>query len=357
MTLAVATRRATGALLLGLGGLAVIAAASPARADSSDPRAVAALERAVQAAHELTYRGTQYVATYSSDGSSSVALDVRHLAGRGSVITALSPDAAEGSVWSADARLPGTAELAVPGLDGGALQLLQQTYDLQLDEDQPLCVVARRQDGKPAARFWLDPSSGLLVRREVYDSRGRVVRSSALVDLKVSPVATATAVPAAVPPALSLMAATSERRLSLDEVSALGRRGWVVPRVLPGQLVLYDVRMHGSGDRAVVHLGYSDGLTTMSVFEQRGRLDRAAVEGWQHTTVSGATMWFDASAVPTRAVWTSRGRVWTVLADAPVESIRDVVGQLPHDQPHHRGFWARIGHGLARLASWLNPFD
>lgn len=354
MTLATGARRATGVLLLGLGGFALVAAAAPAHADGSDPRAVAALARAAQAAHEQSYRGTQYVATYSPSGSSSVVIDVQHTAGDGSVLTVLSPQAGGGSVWTADARLPGTAELAVPGLDGGSLQLLQQTYDLQLDPAEPLCVVARRQDGRAAARFWLDAHTGLLVRREVYDTHGKVVRSSALVNLRLSKPA---AVLASAPPAMSLLAASNERRLDLQEISALGHRGWTVPRVLPGQLVLYDVRMHGEDNAAVVHLSYSDGLTTLSVFEQRGQLDKSAVKGWRHSKVSGATVWWDAAAVPTRAVWTSRGRVWTVLTDAPMESVRDVVGRLPHDKPHHRGFWERIGHGLARLASWLNPFD
>jgi len=353
------TRRTTGVVLLGLGGLALIASAMPAHADGSDPRAVAALERAAEAAHLQSYRGTQYVATYSSAGSSSVVLDVQHAAGEGSVIRVLSPAAGGGSVWTPDARLPGTAELAVPGLDGGSLRLLQQTYDLQLDYTQELCVVARRQDGRPAARFWLDAKSGLLVRREVYDADGRVVRASALLDLQLgaAKAAKATEVTADAQPLMSLMAQTTERRLDLQEVDALAARGWKVPRVLPGQLVLYDARMDGEGSAATLHLSYSDGLTTLSVFEQRGRLDTAVVKGWHHSKVSGARVWWDATAVPTRAVWTSRGRVWTVMTDAPMDAVRGVVDKLPHDKPHHRGFWERIGHGLARLASWLNPFD
>lgn len=351
-------RRATGAVLLGLGGFALLAGALPAHATSSDPRAVAALERAAVAAREQTYRGTHYIATYSSSGSSSVVVDVHHTAGEGSVLTVVSPSGSSGPMWTSDNRLPGTAELAVPGIDGGSLRLLQQTYDLQFESGQRLCVVARHQDGRAAARFWLDAISGLLVRREVYDAEGRVVRSSALLDLRLSPAGQAATVTAAsAQPPISLMARSSERRLDLQQVTALSAGGWTIPRVLPGQLVLYDVRMLGEGDGATVHLSYSDGLTTLSVFEQRGRLDTDAVDGWERTKVGGATVWWDASALPTQAVWTSRGRVWTVLTEAPMSSVREVVERLPHDQPPRRSFWERIGHGLARLASWLNPFD
>lgn len=351
-------RRATGAVLLGLGGVALLASALPAHADSSDPRAVATLERAAVAAREQTYRGTHYIATYSSAGSSSVVVDVQHIAGEGSVLTVVSPSAGDSALWTSDHRLPGTAELAVPGIDGGSLRLLQQTYDLHLEAGVEPCVVARRQDGRPAARFWVDPGSGLLVRREVYDAEGQVVRASALLGLQLSDARRpAAATTLAMQPPMSLMAQSSERRLGLQQVGALTASGWTIPRVLPGQLVLYDVRMHGEGAGATVHLSYSDGLTTLSVFEQHGRLDKAAVETWERDTIGGATVWWDASALPTQAVWASRGRVWTVLTDAPVDAVREVVQKLPHDQPPRRGFWERIAHGLARLASWLNPFD
>jgi sigma-E factor negative regulatory protein RseB len=329
----------------GLGGIALLA--NPAFARTSDPQAVAALERAATAAHALSYGGVQYVSTYSSAGSSSVILDVQHMAGRGSVVTVASSSGDRTSVYASDAPLPGTSDLAVAGVDGAALRLLQQTYDLELEG--PSCVVARLPDGRAAGRFWLDPTSGLVVRREVYDAGGRVARASAFVDLRLTTPKVAVA-------ARSLVAEVAERRLGQDELTRLASDGWTVPRVLPGQLLLYDARMD-DGASPVVHLGYSDGLSTVSVFEQRGRLDKAAVRGWTKHKVDGADVWWDASAVPTRAVWSAHGRVWTVVADASSEAVRAVVSRLPHEKPEHRGFWSRIGHGLARLLSWLNPFD
>lgn len=358
VTVSPCVRRSTSLLLIGFSGLTLLAA--PAGAATSDPRAVAILQRAAAAAHLQGYAATQYVSTYSSTGaSSSVVLTVRHDAGEGSMITVASPSGAKSSVWSSDNRLAGTAELAVQGLNGGSLHLLQQTYSLELDPDGSYtCVLARRADGIVAARFWIDHDSGLVVRREVYDASGRVVRASALLNLELTgpqPLTTPAVLSHSAP--LSLTAQSSERKLDMSEVAELADRGWALPRVLPGQLVLYDVRMQGEGDDAVVHLSYSDGLSTLSLFEQRGRLDASAVAGWRQSKVDGARMWWDDGAVPSRAVWSSRGRVWTVLTDLPVEALTSVVSELPHDKPAHRGFWARLGHGLARLASWINPFD
>jgi len=46
--------------------------------------------------------------------------------------------------------------------------------------------------------------------------------------------------------------------------------------------------------------------------------------------------------------------VYTVIADAPPQTVADVIGKLPHDEPP--GFWKRISHGFARLAHIVNPF-
>jgi sigma-E factor negative regulatory protein RseB len=46
--------------------------------------------------------------------------------------------------------------------------------------------------------------------------------------------------------------------------------------------------------------------------------------------------------------------VYTLMADAPAQTVEAVVGVLPHDGP--AGFWKRMSRGLVRLASWANPF-
>jgi sigma-E factor negative regulatory protein RseB len=52
--------------------------------------------------------------------------------------------------------------------------------------------------------------------------------------------------------------------------------------------------------------------------------------------------------------WSSRGMVYTVMVDAPADTVNAVVGVLPHDTP--TGFWKRMSRGIVRLASWVNPF-
>jgi len=90
----------------------------------------------------------------------------------------------------------------------------------------------------------------------------------------------------------------------------------------------------------------------VSVFEQRGHL-AAELAGWQRTTVNGHVV-FVGEPDRRSLTWSSRGMVYTVMADAPVQTVDAVVGVLPHDGP--AGFWKRMSRGLVRLASWVNPF-
>ncbi len=102
----------------------------------------------------------------------------------------------------------------------------------------------------------------------------------------------------------------------------------------------------------MLDLGYSDGLAVVSVFEQRGGL-AATLAGWRKTTVNGQVI-FVAEPDGRSLSWSSRGMVYTLMADAPPQTVNAVVGALPHDGP--TGFWKRMSRGLVRLASWVNPF-
>jgi sigma-E factor negative regulatory protein RseB len=119
-------------------------------------------------------------------------------------------------------------------------------------------------------------------------------------------------------------------------------------------MVLYDVRRRTDASGSVLHLSYSDGLSTLSVFAQDGRLDASQLTGWRSMTMGGPVYLHD-DGLARRIAWTGGDRVYTVVTDAPPSTLATLVAAWPHKQPH-RGFWGRIGHGLQRLGSWLDPF-
>jgi hypothetical protein len=51
--------------------------------------------------------------------------------------------------------------------------------------------------------------------------------------------------------------------------------------------------------------------------------------------------------------WSAGGFVYTLVADAPMATVSQVVAALPDNGGP--GFWVRMARGLRRLVSWLNP--
>ena len=118
-----------------------------------------------------------------------------------------------------------------------------------------------RAPTQPAARFWLDRETGLVLRREVYDESGRITRASAFVEITVGE------------------ADGLQRRRTVGEGHATGRvawptrstrprlqrmrdHGWHCPDKLPPSLQLVDARRGGGEYDGIVHLSYSDGLAS-----------------------------------------------------------------------------------------------
>jgi sigma-E factor negative regulatory protein RseB len=99
----------------------------------------------------------------------------------------------------------------------------------------------------------------------------------------------------------------------------------------------------------VVDLGYSDGLSDISLFVQRGTLAPKMV-GWQPFSLGGHLVFVAEHCI----MWAGQGFVYTVIADAPPRTVEAVVATLPRNTAP--GFISRIGRGLSRMASLVNPF-
>jgi hypothetical protein len=127
-------------------------------------------------------------------------------------------------------------------------------------------------------------------------------------------------------------------------------RGWRFPRALPGHLELFAADNTSPG---YLYLGYSDGLSVVSVFIQSGVLDEERLRGWHAEQRSGHTIWIRDSAGQ-ETIWASGGHVYTVFADAPADMVDAVVAALPHEPVPD--LWTRLGRGANRLLSWVNPF-
>lgn len=324
----------------------------------SDPQAQALLQRAVAAENGTVYQGVEYLLvtgdgdtddpnhSTSTAGSMSEVLNVTHLPGQGTVL-----------VEDADNGIPERAAFSAAANDTDSsrpnllLGLLSRSYQLVLGPGAVVAgrytrqVVARRADGSVAARFWIDAASGLLLRRDTLSPTGALVRRSEFVQVAMS---------ASSPKHLPVMLpAPTGQAMSDSDLNSWRGRGWPCPRVLGG-LSLFDARTVPDGDVPVLHLSYSDGLSTVSVFVQPGFLDPAGVAATSAATVGGQPVRVRAGE-PREVVWSSGGYVITVVADAPASTVAAVVTGLPH-AGQAAGGWSRVERGVGRVVSWFNPF-
>lgn len=343
-------------VVVALAGASLLAVGTPGLAAArEDPEQAAALEMltdAAQASRSLSYTGTQYVATWGPAQTTTTLVEVEHRPGRGAHVRPTD----EGDV--------GEPVLLPDGeLDEQLLEVLRDRYVLRLAGEgrctgRTAHVVEAHRPGERgpeavAGRFWLDADTGLLLRREVFDAEGRRLRSSAFLDLEVR----ASSAPALVPALLRGPAPDHDAWTALP-ASRLRGSGQPVPEELPGGFALFEVGVRDHGGGQVVHLAYSDGLSTTSLFSQPGELGSSPPDGFGPATVAGRPVWAHLGA-PQRMVWAGGGRVWTLVSDAPQDAVSAAVGALPHEPvPSADDGWrARLARGVARLAAALNPFS
>jgi sigma-E factor negative regulatory protein RseB len=319
----------------------------------SDPEALRQLRNAESAARTTPYEGTQFITAWSRSGMATTSLvKVVHVPGDGTRMRVQSTTADQGGQMfeADDSQRSG----GLTGYTPKMLDLLERNYAVVRAgqgevSGRPTSVIeARRADGTAAGRFHIDRQTGLMLRRELLDQQGREVNLTFFTEIRPS-VPKAQFVTASAPRTVEMPWA---HQLAGADLGSLRYQGWPVHSALPDRLSLYDARQL-DGEGPVVHLSYSDGLSVVSVFVQRGTLDASSVVHWRKATRGGRTVYLR-DTVQQRAMWASRGYVFTVLADAPPPVVDNAVAALPHGDT---GFWGRLGRGMNRLSSWANPFD
>jgi sigma-E factor negative regulatory protein RseB len=342
-------------------GASASAAAAAGRTSPAFPRrhssALAArlLVQAASAAVLTSYQGEEIVSPWGSTGTTELVSDIWHISGGQTVTRTLATGPAASAQPYLSADNDGQEPEGVLGVTTALVGLLETHYIVVYagsgagPDNRPTQIVeAYRDDGSLAARFWLDDATKLPLEREVFDSSTHLISEDVFFNVQFGnqvPVVAPAGGPAD-------PQGPWANPLPAGQLLALRGRGWLVRPVLPDGLSLFTGAQTQTSTGTVLDLGYSDGLSVISLFEQRGNL-APKLAGWQKITV-GSDVIYAAGPNQRSLTWSSRGIVYTVLADAPSQTVDDVIGALPHDTPP--GFWKRMTRGLARLASWVNPF-
>jgi hypothetical protein len=184
--------------------------------------------------------------------------------------------------------------------------------------------------GRLRERVYLDPMSGLLLRREMLDARGEPYRSVGYLTIAPSQA-----------PAPATPRSRAREPLPTGSVAAPYR----APRRLgDGYQLLGSYQKRGA-----VHLFYSDGLHGLSVFEQRGRLGPWG-RGGRAVELMGRTVRAYSTAAGEAAVWEGDGIVYTIVSDGSWQDLAAAARALPHSA--RSGRLRKVAEVVVSLFRW-----
>ena len=313
------------------------------------------LQGAAAACQDTSYSGVQVLTWWGQRQRKASVVEVWHQPGSTTLMqSADTPSPQPGTVPQPGIiPQPGAAADLDPdgllGMSGRLLALLRSNYQVvyvghgSADNRNALVVEVRRPGGGVAARFWLDAATKLPLRREIFDADGHVISEDAFINLELG-ARGLDGMPAAV-------AAPWTARLDQAGLTALRAEGWPAPGQLPASLVLLAATRTSDSPAQVVELTYSDGLAVVSLFVQRGELGQP-MPGWRPVVLHGRTV-YAVDADEMCFAWSADGFVYTLVADAPLATVSQVVAALP--DTGGPGFWVRMARGLRRLVAWVNP--
>lgn len=313
----------------------------------SEAKAAKLLTQAGQTGDELSYTATQLVTLYRDDQRFGNTVQVSSTGGTG---TRLSPGGSGTTSMTKQTYVESDSSTRMA--DAELIDRLDDRYTLRGWKDQTYggrsadVIEAVEPTADPddgaldgvVARWWIDRQTSLLLGVETYDGRGGLVVSSRLTDLRFEVAAEDVRRPA------SDQSARTTTALTVSRAAELRRSGWICAEKLAGMSLLR-LRTDQADDPDLVHLVYSDGLTTVSVVEQRGRLGGAPTGSTRNETLGA---WVS-DGMPAAASWTSGDIVLTAVTDGSRETLAAAVAALPHEGLQRPTTMERVRAGWSRI--------
>ena len=322
------------------------------QAASQQARAMRMLVLAAAAGQGTSYQGVEETRQLGVNGTVTVLSQVWHQGGGLTLIRTMNGATPVVSYDTGDRSPAG-----VFGVTGAQVTLLGRHYiaayrGAGTASGLPATIVeVYRFDGSLAARFWLDRRTMVPLRREDFDTADKLVSDDLFTQVQFGPLTerpTAATIespaPASSPDSVWVTASSPATQVAL-----LAGRGVRLPGTALAGLPLYAAGWSGTGTGQVTDLEYSDGLSVISLFVQRGTL-AASMAGWQPLSLDGYRVYVSGHSV----TWAGRGEVYTMIADAPPQTVAEAVAALPGGGPP--GVVGRLGRGFDRLAHLVDPF-
>jgi negative regulator of sigma E activity len=345
-------------LVAATGVAATVLVGAPAAAvETPDDDARAVLEQVVDASQEVAYQGRVVIASFSDEGPEVTEMQLTQGADgemrvRRGESWELGRIAGEGYLRTSTDTL-----LRLSGVERAPFDLdrllgkyvLEHGGALELDTGPAIAIRLRdRSTGAQREALFVDEDSHLVVRRETHTMEGELRRVIAFTDLELEPIEVQR------PDDEDLD--VEEQALAPADIEALADEGFVVPDRLPAGFVRVGGYELAGSSGPTLHLVYSDGLYSLSLYQQQGRLAASAVSGaTKLSTEDGGHVWRWPGSEPRRVVWTGDRLTFTALTDAPTDEVLTVAAGLPTEAAP--SILDRLGRGLSRVGQWLFPTD
>jgi hypothetical protein len=303
-------------------------------------QAQAVMQKAANARDSVSYSGHQSFLAYRAGRAIVAQVDVDARAHQGTQVRVNSERGQQ--------LLRGFTPALISSrvVDEELLDLLERNYHLSgtsganvAGRSASVVTATGERSTSPAARWWIDDTTGIVLWQETYDRNGSVNLSFGFTAVSVNP---EESILEHLPPKLAVPRTSTS--LTLSSAGELKASGWSCGRKLAG-LSLVRIRSDRANNPDIVHLVYSDGLKTVSVFQQRGELS-AAPKGSQWDSALGAHVRRGASNV---ATWQSAEMVFTVVTDGSTILLAEAVESLPHVRAVPQTTLDRIEAGWARI--------
>jgi hypothetical protein len=342
-------RRASSAEMGQMGAAGLAPHTTPGRVTPASRAGLRLLAQAVVACQTVPFHGVQISTWFGTVTESASVIQLWHRPD-GQIVVQASPTGTSPAEQGQATDLLGGQD-QVLSVTSPLLALMRRNYVItydgrsEVDGRPALLVAVRYPGGGLAARYWIDSATKLPLRRELFVDGSRILSEDAFLSLSVGD------------SQLHGMPAADARpwtgQLTLGGLAGLAAKGWPLPGDTVGGLALFQARETITKSGPIVELSYSDGLSVISVFVQRGVLPRS-LPGWRHFSARDGSQVYAIDPDDRNLVWSAGGFVYTMISDAPPAVVDQAILRLPHNSPV--GFWARMGRGFKRLASWANPF-
>jgi len=319
---AVASRRAR--LLRPFAMIAFAALAVAPQAFAED--ATAWLARAAAAARDLSYVGTivyqhgARVETSRLIHFNDHGVELEKLVNLDGPAREVIRSRGEVRCYYPDAKIlriePRAFRNAFPSLSAAEQKALTENYEFRKAEPGRVAGLDAQawtfepKDGlRFGHKFWVDNATGLLLKARIYNERGEIVEQFSFTDLTIG----AKVDRGMVQPTWSATSPDWKMLKSpLGEIDP-GDTGWVVGKLPPGFSKLVEgYRPPNDRRDRVVHLVYSDGLVSVSVFiEKIGPMPRRSIGPSQQGGINVYVRPFE-------------DRIVTVLGEVPATTVRQM---------------------------------